>query len=96
MGEVDAAGRTRSTFSLVAGGGAVVIPPGGTHEVQILAAPQAPGPHSAVLLTPGGCRTVNLQVTSRGRADLACGVEPTALAFGQVQLGETATRSPAS
>ena len=71
-------------FSIVSGGGAFALAPGGQRSVTVRFAPAAAGAHSCNVSTGS---TYCGDVTLRGTGLATCGVSPKTFAFGRVSTG---------
>ncbi len=78
-------------FSLVSGGGNYVLAAQETRTVEIEFAPSAGGDFSCTLTTGTGCGDVAL--VGEGVLPPACALDTSALAFGDLTVGETARQS---
>ena len=80
-------------FSVVAGGGAYTVAPGATHPFTVRYTPLDLGPHAAMLATGNPtCGELPLSGQAHVPAPL-CVLEPTALDFGELLLGDYANLS---
>ncbi|MCK4413961.1 MAG: choice-of-anchor D domain-containing protein [Candidatus Eisenbacteria sp.] len=78
-------------FALQSGGGAYALPSGSSHQVSVAYAPSVTGEVSCTITAgTGGCADV---IASGVGIQPVCSVDPEALDFGQVSVGESAIRS---